>query len=95
MAVSDGYTCAGKKEGINTCTTALAMDLLFKHVGPDLLKENRISELIARAYKWTLVPCLESNNKWLKKGIQDYFEHRGEKLLSLIVVPVARNNTVF
>ena len=95
MAMSDGYTCEGTKEGINTCTAALAMDLLFKHVGPDLLEEDRISKLIARAYKWMLVPCLESNNKWLKKGIQDYFKRRGAKLFSLIVVPVAHNNTVF
>ena len=81
MAVSDGYTCGGKKEGINTCTTALAIDLLFKNVGLDLLKENRISELIARSYKWMVVPCLESNNTWLKKGIQDFFECRGAKVV--------------
>ena len=81
MVMSDGYTCEEKKEGINTCTAALAMDLLFKHVGPYILKENRILELIATAYKWMLVPCLESNNKWLKKGIQDYFERRGAKVV--------------
>ena len=52
MVMSDGYTCEEKKEGISTCTAALAMDLLFKHVGPDLLEEDCISELIARAYTW-------------------------------------------
>ena len=53
------------------------MYLLFKHVGPHLVKEDLIFELIARAYKWMLVTCLESNNKWLKKGIEDYFTSRG------------------
>ena len=81
MVASDGYTCGGKKEEIDTCTASLVMDLLFKHVGPDLLKENCISELIGRAYTWMLVPGLESNNKWLTKGIQDYFERRGAKVV--------------
>ena len=28
-----------------------------------------------------LVPCLESNNKWLKKGIRDYFKRKGAKVV--------------
>ena len=95
MAMSDGYTCEGTKKGINTCTAASAMDLMFKAEGPDLVKEDCISELIARAYKWMFVPCLESSNKWLKKGIQDYFKRRGEKVvLSDCVAGSAQQHSV-
>ena len=78
---SDGYTCGGKKEGLKACTAALAMDLLFNVVGPYLVKEDRISKLITIAYTWMFVPCLESNNKWLKQGIWDYFERKGAKVV--------------
>ena len=72
MVAADRYHCGLKKQqgnGKETCTSAVAMKTLFNRLAPDMIKQNRITELVAMGYKWFYVPCLEANNRWLLDAV--------------------------
>ena len=101
IASADGYNFGPKQSGGRTgcldaeCSSAMAMKYLFKYIAPELIEQDRITELIAIVYRWHYVPCLESNNKWLLQAIADHFLTKGAKVvLSENVFDRKRQHTV-
>ena len=83
MAENDGYTFRTKKGSKPADTPDQAMNLLFNEVAPKLIAEDRIAEVVALAWKWINVPCLENNDTWVKRSLEEYFlMHRAKVALS-------------
>ena len=101
MAAADGYNIGltpsrARTGGLDAaCSSAMAMKFLFRNIAPELMKDNRITELIAIAYNWMYVPTLEGNNKWLLQGIANYFRTKSAKVvLSTDVIGHKRQHSV-
>ena len=81
MATLDEASSEGFEEGRPAETPELALNALFKIVTPHCLENDDMNRAVAFIWKWFYVPSLETNNQWVKDGLDEIFRRRKAKVV--------------
>ena len=81
MFAMDEASSEGFEEGRAAETPELALNALFNIVIPQCLENDDMNRVVAFIWKWFYVPTLETNNQWVKDGLDEIFRRRKAKVV--------------